>query len=279
MVSIASSAVLVELNISVWTARKLDKTVSKEINTSKQASVNAGNYSKHILAGATELTKIQKLESEIRDWHTRQTLPWSDSGVRLLPMLNFFDYKQQLNDYEQQFNDAVNEFVQAYPNLISIMAFRLGALFNANEYPTVDNVVNKFGLRYNIQPVPEVGDFRVDIAADMRKELETQYANAYQARLESAMSDAWGRLHTTLEHMVDRLSGDDKKIFRDTLVTNALELTQLLSKLNVMNDPKLEKARLQLKDALEGVEPNDLRKHPEVRQDVLARVNEIMDLL
>ena len=30
--SITASAVLVELNISVWTARKLDKKVSEEIN-------------------------------------------------------------------------------------------------------------------------------------------------------------------------------------------------------------------------------------------------------
>ena len=34
--SIASSAVLLDLNISVWTARKLDKNVSKEIDINKE---------------------------------------------------------------------------------------------------------------------------------------------------------------------------------------------------------------------------------------------------
>jgi hypothetical protein len=34
-ISIASSAVLIDLNISVWTARKLDKNVSKEIDVNK----------------------------------------------------------------------------------------------------------------------------------------------------------------------------------------------------------------------------------------------------
>ena len=53
--SIATSSVLVDLNISVWTARKLDKNVSKEIDINKHTTTKAGNYNKHLLAGASEL--------------------------------------------------------------------------------------------------------------------------------------------------------------------------------------------------------------------------------
>ena len=45
-ISIASSAVLIDLNISVWTARKLDKNVSKEIDINKQTTIKAGNYNR-----------------------------------------------------------------------------------------------------------------------------------------------------------------------------------------------------------------------------------------
>ena len=72
MTSIASSSVLIDLNISVWTARKLDKSVSKEIDIDKNTTTKAGNYNKHLLAGASELERITKLSTEIRDWHTRQ---------------------------------------------------------------------------------------------------------------------------------------------------------------------------------------------------------------
>ena len=75
-ISIASSAVLIDLNLSVWTARKLDRNVSKEIDARKQATTRAGNYNKHILAGSDQLDAINKLGGEIREWHTRQTLPW-----------------------------------------------------------------------------------------------------------------------------------------------------------------------------------------------------------
>ena len=275
--SIASSAVLIDLNISVWTARKLDKNVSKEIDINKGATTQAGNYNKHILAGADELERITKLATEIRDWHTRQTLPWSDAGTRLLPMANFFEYKDQMAEYEEVFKERVDSFIKNYPNIITVMAFRLGNLFDRNDYPDADIIANRFKLKYTIMPVPEVGDFRVDVEQGMKEKLEQEYKNAYDERVNNAMNDAWSRLHQTMARMVERLSGNDKKIFRNSLVDNALELTGLLTKLNVTKDPKLEQARIGLEKSLMGVSPEDLRQHADLRQDVLARVNSIME--
>jgi len=276
-ISIASSAVLIDLNISVWTARKLDKNVSKEIDINKNTTIKAGNYNKHILAGSDQLEAITKLSGEIREWHGRQTLPWSDTGTRLLPMTNFFEYKQQLGVYEAEFKSRINTFIQQYPNIIQSMVYKLGNLFDRSEYPDADKIESKFNLRYTIMPVPETKDFRVDIADDIREEMQKEYQKAYEGRVETAMSDAWSRLHNTLEHMVDRLSGDDKKIFRNSLVDNALELTNLLTRLNITKDPKLEQARQALEQSLVGVTADDLRESQGARQEILSRVNEIME--
>jgi hypothetical protein len=276
-ISIASSAVLIDLNISIWTARKLDKNVSKEIDINKNTTIKAGNYNKHILAGSDQLDAITKLANEIRDWHGRQTLPWSDTGTRLLPMTNFFEYKQQLGVYEAEFKSRINTFIQQYPNIIQSMVYKLGNLFDRSEYPDADKIESKFNLRYTIMPVPETKDFRVDIADDIREEMQKEYQKAYEGRVETAMSDAWSRLHNTLEHMVDRLSGNDKKIFRNSLVDNALELTNLLTRLNITKDPKLEQARQALEQSLVGVTADDLRESQGARQEILSRVNEIME--
>ena len=278
-ISIASSAVLIDLNISVWTARKLDKNVSKEIDVNKHTTIKAGNYNKHILAGSDQLEAITKLSGEIREWHGRQTLPWSDTGTRLLPMSNFFDYKQQLGIYEAEFKARINTFIQQYPNIIQSMVYKLGNLFDRSEYPDADKIANKFNLRYTIMPVPETKDFRVDIADDIRDEMQKEYQKAYEGRVEAAMGDAWSRLHTTLEHMIDRLSGDDKKIFRNSLVDNALELTNLLTRLNVTNDPRLENARQALEQSLVGVTADELRDSKGARQEILSRVNQIMETI
>ena len=274
-ISIATSAVLIDLNISMWTARKLDRSVSKEIDVNKNTQVSAGNYNKHLLAGSEQLAKIGKLASEIRDWHGRQTLPWSDTGTRLLPMSNFFDYKTQLADYELQFNERVNEFLVNYPRIVTMMAYNLGKLFDRAEYPDAEQIRNKYAMRYTIMPVPEAGDFRVDIADDIKSQMKSEYEDAYTSRVEHAVGDAWSRLHTTLQHMVERLGGNDKKIFRDSLIDN--DLTSLLSKLNVTNDPKLENARKELEKSLSGVSAEELRLSPQLRTDVVSRVSAIME--
>tara|TARA_R110000803_G_scaffold43722_1_gene93084 strand:- start:4904 stop:5746 length:843 start_codon:yes stop_codon:yes gene_type:complete len=275
--SIASSAVLVDLNISVWTARKLDKTVSKEIDIDKNTTTKAGNYNKHLLAGAGELERITKLSTEIRDWHTRQTLPWSDTGTRLLPMTNFFDYKNQLAEYEGLFKERVESFLTNYPKIITVMAYRLGKLFNREDYPDVDVIAKRFNLKQTIMPVPEAGDFRVNVDTDMKDQLENEYQKAYDDRVNHAMNDAWSRVHKTVEHIVERLSGNDKKIFRDSLVDNALDLTQLLTKLNVTKDPRLEQVRVKLEKSLMGVSPSELREHADLRADIVQKVNSIME--
>ncbi len=47
--SYSSSAMLVQLSISQWTARKLDKKVSAEVADAKRAAKGAGNYNKKLL--------------------------------------------------------------------------------------------------------------------------------------------------------------------------------------------------------------------------------------
>ena len=66
---IQNSAMLVDLNISVWTGRKMDKKVSDEIDASKNTKARAGNYHKKLLAGTQKLEQLQKLVATIRIWH------------------------------------------------------------------------------------------------------------------------------------------------------------------------------------------------------------------
>jgi hypothetical protein len=273
---IQNSAMLVDLNISVWTGRKMDKQVSEEIDASKNTKARAGNYHKKLLAGTEQLDKLQKFVSSARIWHYSQTLPWSDGGSRMLPMKNFFDYKATLGDYETQFMEMVEDFKRVYPTLVSASAFQLGELFNSDEYPDVSTLDNKFKFKYVFLPVPEIGDFRIDVNEEHKKELQLQYQQFYDNKLTDAMSDVWNRLHECLTRISTKLSGDEKQIFRDSLVNNAVDLCELLTKLNVTNDPKLEHARKQLESAMLGVSANDLRKDDALRGDVKAKVDQIL---
>lgn len=287
-ISIASSAMLVELNISTWTARKLDKRVSAEVDTANGTKTNAGNYNKNLLAGTGFLDTILKYAANARAWHLSQTLPWSDNGLRLLPVTNFVAYKEQLNTLETNYNALVEKFLVAYPNLVSAAAFQLGTLFNREEYPEADKIATKFKFGVNFLPVPTVNDFRVDIGEEAKQEILLSCQTVYEDRLNSAMKDAWGRLHEHLLRMSDRLADLDTprelkngekvytKVFRDSLLENAVELVDLLKHFNLTNDPSMEQARKDLNDAIMYHDVEDLRDNHESRVAVKQKVDAIL---
>lgn len=277
---IQNASVLVDLNLSVWTGRKMDKKTSEEVVVSKAAhSKQAASVSKHLLAGTDVLDKIQKHAAMVRNWHYEQTLPWSDGGSRLLPMKSFFTYKAQLSQYESEFQTLVDDFVREYPVLVSAAAFQLGNLFDRGEYPDVEDIIGRFRFKYVFLPLPAMGDFRVDIGEEVKAELQEQFKGYYENKINDAMKDMWDRLHgilTKLSERLDYAEGETKKIFRDTLVSNAIELCGMLSNLNVTDDPKLEEARRKLEATLSGIEAEDLREDAGLRLDVKDKVDSIL---
>lgn len=286
--AVQNSAILVDLNISAWTGRKLDKRVSEEIDASKGTKAKGGNYHKHLLAGTDKLDAVQKIVSAVRVWHYEQTLPWSDGGSRLLPMKNFFEYKRTLSMFETQFKQAVNEMLTEYPTLVTAAAFQLGALFNRNDYPDVEAITGKFRFNYVFMPVPTAGDFRIQAADDAIAELQAQAEEHMNKRVNDAMKDIWTRLHDCLSHMSDKLTdlptprvlkdGTEvySQVFRDSLVNNAVELCGLLTKLNVTDDPNLEQARHKLEEAITGVTAEGLRSDDGERDHLKKQVDDIL---
>ena len=277
-------AMLVEFNASVWTARKLDKSTTDEVVASKNAGAkDAARVNKHLLAGRTELDIIQQAVGRARQFVYDNTAPWSDSGLRLLPTVNFMKFTERMNDFEEEMEALVKAFVAIYPTLITAQALALGDMFKRDDYPTANEIMTKFSFRVNYMPVPSSGDFRVDVGNQAQAELKARLESLTQERIDSAMADVRERLSTHLKRMSDRLTTDyvngeaKQRRFHDTLVDGALELCDLTKSLNVTNDMALETARSQLEQLLVGVTPADLRKNEAIRQDVKKNVDAILD--
>lgn len=279
-ISISSSAMLVDVSISAWSGRKLDRAVTDEVNSAKGASRSAARVNKSLFADDPRLKAINDYTASIRNWLMQVTLPWSDRGPRLVTTAQFFDFKRELDERKAQFEALVDDFVQMYPTLISAQAFKLGAMFDRDEYPPVEQIARKFRMSYTFLPVPEAGDFRVDIGSEAMEELRREFEADYQRRVEASMRDLWDRLKDTLDRIVDRLGTDEigkNKIFRDSLVSNAIEVCDMLKYANITNDPELEAARRATEQALLGITPDELRKNDDVRRSVKEEVQAIVD--
>lgn len=280
--NIDTCAMLVEFNASQWTARKLDKGATDEIVTTKKAQdKGAARVNKNLLAGRKELEVINKHVGTVRTYVYDNTLPWSDSGIRLLPSARFFEFNKKMEDYEHEFQDLVADFIDLYPTLITAQAMALGDMFNRDEYPSPQEIAHRFSFRLNYMPVPTAGDFRVDVGNDAEKELREKLSKLADERIEHAMRDVKTRLKEHLDRMSDRLAVDvvnkeiKTRMFHDTLLDTARELCTMVKALNITNDQDLEGARKALSQAIEGVDVTDLRKNMAIRGDVKANVDAI----
>lgn len=280
--SISSSAMLVELSISTWTGRKMDKRASKDVTLQNHAATGVANVSKKLLGDCAELDAVTKFTANARNVHYSCTMPWSDSGLRLLPTAQYFKYHQEMTGLQIEFERRVRAFLDAYDWEIQTAQLKLGTLFDANEYPTVDKLTDKFKFKMNYVPLPDAGDFRIDIEAEAKRELASQYADYYSSQFQSAMKDVWQRAYDAVSKMSERLDYTDatgKKIFRDSLVDNVVEMCDLMQVCNVTNDPVMQSAQQKLKQALQGVTPDALREDEYLRHETKAKVDEVKRII
>jgi hypothetical protein len=250
-----------------------------DVNTSKEADQDAGSVYKYLMAGSDHLKKIEKYAAKCRGWNSTQTLPWM-KGVGLLPMENFFKYREQLGTMEANFYSLVKDFIIAYPQIKNDQAFKLGKYYRADEFPDVETLPRRFKFEYNFLPVPESGDFRINCEARVKADLQEQYDKMFKDKLTEAMRDPWDRLHAMLIRMSERLTDDEggeRKIFRDSLLENAVELCDLLTRLNVTKDPELEKARRMLEQAVTTTDIKDLRDDEGARLELKTNVQDIIN--
>ena len=280
--SIGSSAMLSELSISQWTARKKDRKASNDVTADNNAESGVANVHKKLLGNCAELDRVHKMTGNIRNVHYGMTMPWSDTGLRLLPTAQYFNYHKTMTDLENEWRSLVSTFLSSYQWEISKAQAKLGDLFDVSEYPTTDALTSRFAFNLNYIPLPDAGDFRIDVGNEAVDEVKTSYDNYYTRQLENAMNDVWTRLHVALSKMSERLDysdNEDKKVFRDSLVNNVVEMVGLLDVCNVTGDSHMTALKNKLEDTMYGVSADVLRDDTQTRAQTKRAVDQLISEL
>lgn len=287
---LSEKAMTVALNISQWTARRLDRKITDEVNAEHGAVADAGRYNK-LLLPKEAVAPITKIVSEARDYHLTKTLPWIDRGARLLPAKLFEEYTAKMRDFRLAFEQAVEHFCDNYDRYVAQRRVDLNGMFNAKDYPTTKEMRSKFAFDVSVMPVPTANDFRVTLGDEQAKAIKDQIQKNVERAFDDAMREPLHRAAELVERMIDRLGAykpadDDSRaqgVFRDSLVNNIAELADLIPAFNIRGDKQLEQLALDLRDRLcvesaEGLRENDAARVA-VRKDaekILAQVNEFL---
>jgi len=272
--NLSDRALLVQLSISQWTARKFDKKVTQDVASTHGVSTNAGRYNKALLPMNDLLDRVHKKSTLIRTKFYDNTLPWGIEGTMMLPSANYLKFVTDFRKEKGEWQYLVDDFVRNYGQLKLDAQRLLNGMYNDADYPSDYEIANKFKMDMAIFPVPAT-DFRVQIASDeltrIQQDVEARVKDAQQ----QAMQEVWNRLYERVKNMAEKLA-DPKAIFRDTLVDNLRDQCDMLTRLNFTDDPNLEALRSEVESNLLK-HPDALRNDPDLRRDKAAEAKAIMD--
>jgi hypothetical protein len=280
---LSRKAVLASLNISQWSARALDKQVTKETNVQHGAKADAGRYNK-LLIDAKNLEPIQKIVSGARTAHLTLTMPWSDAGPRILPSQLVMKYMDTMRTARTEFDAAADQFAQDYPRLVQERISALGSMFKDSDYPSAREIRKRFGFAVEVLPIAEASDFRVDVGESAAADLLQQVRETMGRSMQSAMGDATARIIETVGRMAERLKaykpaqGEEKAqgVFRDSLVENVRELAGLLPAFNLTGDARLSTVAERIRVQLCEFDAAQLRDSDNARAKVAAAADSIL---
>jgi hypothetical protein len=131
---LVASSVLVDLNISVWVGRKIDRGNTRKVVADNHArSSSAALVTKKLFVDNPKLEEINRVANKSRTYVSSVSLPWM-GDMKLLPMSRFLDFQETMRALSDEFYTAVKDFLKDYDVQVSAMAFKLGTLFERSEY-------------------------------------------------------------------------------------------------------------------------------------------------
>ena len=282
IISLATSAHIVSVEVNVWTATKQDRAISNEVTSMKNADSEAGKFTKNLLSSSPEHKSLMNYRQTIYNWLQRSTYDWSGSS-RLLPLVNLVKFMKEFEAHDKEFNRLLDEFINKYPQIVSDAAFKQGDMFDRTQYPDAGAVRSKFRIKLFVTTVPQ-NDFRSNISSVIAEDLKNHYERQVGEIIDNVMVDASERFmeiasrisNACTESMPDEDGKVKRKKIYDTTITQAKEICTTLKEFNLTNNQELETARQRLEQALRDVTVDDLRESSYVRSVVKNDVDDIL---
>lgn len=283
------------------------------LTDAQKKKVNAGAA---VINKSNSHKRLLQHVQTMRQFVYKNTLAWDDEGKRLLPIANYHDFMDGINKGQHEFDRLLREFVRDYPHLKAKAKVLLNGMFREEDYPEDVETKFSYTFKPYPVPqtgdfrvslaASEVAALEAITAANVKAGVEGAMADATQ-RLYDCVKKIHERLSGTRTvkrkrktgdaPVIDPATGEQKvsetgepvfepvyveweesagDIFRDTLIDNARSLCDVLAKLNVTGDARLESFRRQT-ELLAMTEAETIRQNDDVRAEVDARAKNLLD--
>lgn len=262
-----ANCVLVTLNISNWDANRQDKRVSDAVaDANGVTDKRLCRLRKSLLPKTEVMDRMFAVIRAARSFHYENTHAWMHDGPRILPRANFEAYMKQVRRFQADFETSVLDFLSQYNDIKADAHTVLGQLYNASDYPEVGALRVRFGFGVTVQPMPasesllELG-LEEGEAANLRAQLEADMADTFRKANKRLYDDLGERLGKLVAKL-----GDEKAYVMPETIDAVRKLADLMPRMNITGDARLDTLANTLTASLEGVSSESVKIHPELRE-------------
>lgn len=206
------------------------------------------------------------------------TLPFPDPGIRLIRQHQIEEFNLQMTGHRAELDAAVARLNDHYAEMKAAARRRLGNLFNPNDYPP--SLEGLFSVEWD-WPSVEPPDYLLHLSPAIYEQERERVAARFDEAVQLAEQAFIGELARLVEHLTERLSSPsgERKVFRDTAVTNLSEFFDRFRQLNVRSNQDLDTLVERAQRIIQGVEPQALRDNQDLRQHVATQFSQVQSVL
>jgi hypothetical protein len=218
---------------------------------------------------------VAAARSEASGYWRTVTLPFPEAGVRLLPQNSLGMFANTMQTYRERLQQAARELAAQYDAIKSEAQRRLGALYNATDYPTT--LDGLFDMEWSVVPI-EPPQYLVALNPEVFQQEQARVRERFENAVEMAEQAFATELQRLTAHLAERLTGlhdGQPKVFRDSAVENLRDFFERFLRLNIRSSPELDALVEQAQQTITGIEPQTLRDSNRLRQMVANDFSQI----
>lgn len=223
--------------------------------------------------------QLTSLRHRIGRFWRSLTLPYTEPGVRLIRQADIEAFVHTMEGFRDELVQGEQDLNAVYDEIQADARRRLGRLYNAADYPA--EIQGLFGVVWDF-PAIEPPSYLMRLNPEIYRQEQERVAARFEEAVQLAEQTFASELARLVSHLTERLIASpdgQRKVFRDTAVTNLLEYFRRFKELNVRSNQDLDQLVEQARQLVQGVSPQDLRHDTALRQHVATEMSRVQAAL
>jgi hypothetical protein len=223
---------------------------------------------------------VSAVRHQIVSYWKGLSLPYPEPGMRLIKQEAIDGFNTQLTIFRDELTAAVDHLDTHFTALKSAARERLGSLFNADDYPAT--LRRMFSVEWDF-PSVEPPEYLLRLNPNLYQQERDRMAARFDEAVKLAEEAFVAEFGKLVSHLVERLTQDgpqgEKKIFRDTAITNLTEFFERFKGLNVRSNADLDRLVETAQWTLSGVNPQVVGDSDSLRHQVSTELSAVQSVL